>query len=33
LNASDVVAARAMGQQYIPIWEYVKRYFWGRRFC
>src|SRR5213080_3534428 len=27
LNASEVVAARAMPQQYIPIWAYVKHYF------
>src|SRR5580692_4876965 len=33
LNASEVVAARAMGQQYIPIWEYVKRYFGGSDFA
>ena len=33
LNASEVVEARAMGQQYIPIWEYVKRFFQGSRFC
>lgn len=27
LNASDVVAALAMPQRYIPIWEYVKPFF------
>ena len=28
LKASEVVVARAMQGQYIPIWEYVKRYFY-----
>jgi len=27
LKASEVVAARGMNGQYIPIWEYVKDYF------
>jgi hypothetical protein len=27
LKASDVVAALAIDELYIPIWEYVKRYF------
>src|SRR5712692_187426 len=27
LNTSEVVAALAMAQQYIPIWEYVKHFF------
>src|SRR5229473_3353870 len=27
LNASEVVAARAIPAHYIPIWEYVKHYF------
>src|SRR4029077_18217092 len=30
LKASEVVAARAMQLPYIPIWEYVKHFFWHK---